>query len=243
MRFTYPAHLQRTGVDEIVVSFRDLPECLTSGADETEALAEAADALEEAIAGRTNGPEPIPEPSTCQPGEYLVSVPADTAVKAAAGSSTSRDRNDPCCAGHAPWHRRKGRAPDARSAPPQFREPHPRGRAGARSGPGARDPRCVRLINRCRGVRGLGIAAISRARATTFAGTFEGCDAAMRGSVIAMRTVPGLLAGHAHRRSRRRRAFWGTLGSDEDGTSQLWRRRARARSKGIRTRVHSAASG
>lgn len=42
MRFTYPAQLQRTGADEIVVSFRDLPECLTDGADETEALAEAA---------------------------------------------------------------------------------------------------------------------------------------------------------------------------------------------------------
>ena len=40
MRFTYPAHLQCTGADEIVVSFRDLPECLTSGVDETEALAE-----------------------------------------------------------------------------------------------------------------------------------------------------------------------------------------------------------
>ena len=83
MRFIYPAQLQRTGVDEIVVSFRDLPECLTSGADETEALAEAADALEEAIAGRIGDLDPIPEPSTCQPGEYLVSVPTDTAVKAA----------------------------------------------------------------------------------------------------------------------------------------------------------------
>ena len=83
MRFTYPAQLQCYGVDEIVVSFRDLPECLTSGADETEALAEAADALEEAIAGRIGEPEAIPEPSTCQPGEYLVSVPTDTAVKAA----------------------------------------------------------------------------------------------------------------------------------------------------------------
>ena len=83
MRFTYPAQLQPYGADEIVVSFRDLPECLTSGADETEALAEAADALEEAIAGRIGDPETIPEPSTCQPGEYLVSVPTDTAVKAA----------------------------------------------------------------------------------------------------------------------------------------------------------------
>ena len=52
MRFVYPAELRRTGADEIVVSFRDLPECLTSGVAEADALAEAADALDEAVAGR-----------------------------------------------------------------------------------------------------------------------------------------------------------------------------------------------
>ena len=52
MRFVYPARLRRAGPGEIVVSFRDLPECLTSGRDEVEALTEAGDALEEAIAGR-----------------------------------------------------------------------------------------------------------------------------------------------------------------------------------------------
>ena len=83
MRFTYPARLRRTGADEIVVSFRDLPECLTSGADEAEALAEAADALEEAIAGRIDDRESIPRPSPRRAGEHLVSVPADTAAKAA----------------------------------------------------------------------------------------------------------------------------------------------------------------
>ena len=83
MRFTYPARLQRTGVDEIVVSFRDLPECLTSGADEAEALSEAADALEEAIAGRIDDRESIPYPSTCRVGEHLITVPAETAAKAA----------------------------------------------------------------------------------------------------------------------------------------------------------------
>ena len=83
MQFIYPARLQRTGADETVVSFRDLPECLTSGADEAEALAEAADALEEAIAGRTNRTEFIPAPSPVRAGEYPISVPADTAAKAA----------------------------------------------------------------------------------------------------------------------------------------------------------------
>ena len=87
MRFVYPARLQRTGPDEVVVSFRDIPECLTSAADETEALAEAADALDVAIAGRIVYPpedgDPIPVPSARRTDEHDVAVPADTAAKAA----------------------------------------------------------------------------------------------------------------------------------------------------------------
>ena len=83
MRFTYPACLRPDSTGELIVSFRDLPECLTSGADETEALAEAADALEEAIAGRINRVDSIPAPSARRAGEHLVAVPAITAAKAA----------------------------------------------------------------------------------------------------------------------------------------------------------------
>ena len=83
MKFLYSAQLKRTGPDEVVVSFRDLPECLTSGADEVEALMEAGDALEEAIAGRIDDGEPIPAPSLALPGERAVAVPAEMAAKAA----------------------------------------------------------------------------------------------------------------------------------------------------------------
>ena len=83
MRFTYPARLRPDSTGHLVVAFRDLPECLTSGADEREALAEAADALEEAIAGRIDDAEPIPVPSARRSGEHLVAVPAITAAKAA----------------------------------------------------------------------------------------------------------------------------------------------------------------
>ena len=83
MRFIYPARLQRGGADEIDVSFRDLPECLTCGTGEADALAQAADALEEAIAGRMNRTDVIPVPSPRLAGEYLVAVLADTAAKAA----------------------------------------------------------------------------------------------------------------------------------------------------------------
>ena len=83
MRFIYPAHLHRTGSYEIVVSFRDLPECLTSGRNEAEALAEATDALEEAIAGRIVDGDPIPPPSTRRAGDRRVAVPPVMAAKAA----------------------------------------------------------------------------------------------------------------------------------------------------------------
>ena len=83
MRFVYPAQLRPAGPDEVVVSFRDLPECLTSGADEAEALSEAQDALEEAIAGRIDDEEPIPAPSSPLPSEHMIAVPAEIAAKAA----------------------------------------------------------------------------------------------------------------------------------------------------------------
>ena len=84
MRLRYPARLRPDpSSGDLVVSFRDLPECLTSGADEAEALAEAADALEEAIAGRIDDAEPIPIPSARRSGEHQVAVPTRTAAKAA----------------------------------------------------------------------------------------------------------------------------------------------------------------
>ena len=83
MHFVYPAFLKPDCTGEIIVSFRDLPECLTSGTDEPEALIEAADALEEAIAGRIKRGDDIPAPSAQRPGERRVAVPSGMAAKAA----------------------------------------------------------------------------------------------------------------------------------------------------------------
>ncbi len=83
MRFIYPAQLCQHSEDEVVVSFRDVPNCHTSGEDVGEALLEAEDALEEAIAGHINRGDSIPIPSAPLPDEYLVSLPVDTAAKAA----------------------------------------------------------------------------------------------------------------------------------------------------------------
>ena len=83
MQFRYPARLQPDLSDEITVSLRDFPECLTSGADESAALVEARDALEEAVAGRIDDDEPIPVPSRRRAGEQYIAVPPDMAAKAA----------------------------------------------------------------------------------------------------------------------------------------------------------------
>ena len=83
MQFCYPARLHPDRSGTIIVSFRDFPECLTSGGDKNSAHMEARDALEEAVAGRIDDDEPIPVPSPRRAGEQLIAVPPDMAAKAA----------------------------------------------------------------------------------------------------------------------------------------------------------------
>ena len=83
MKFTYPAQFEQHSEDEVVVSFRDVPWCHTSGRDVPEALVEAADALEEAIAWYISEGEAIPMPSAPLSGEYEVALPPEMAAKAA----------------------------------------------------------------------------------------------------------------------------------------------------------------
>ena len=121
MRFTYPARLRSDPTGELIVSFRDLPECLTSGATEAEALAEAADALEEAIAGRIDDAERIPVPSARRSGEHLVAVPAATAAKAGdihalrTGPSIEGGENAQSPPTHTRWHITSRPPPTSRS--------------------------------------------------------------------------------------------------------------------------------
>ena len=66
-----------------VVTCRDFPEAITQGETIDEAMAEAADALDEAIAGRIDDQREIPVPSAAERGERVVSVPPSMALKAA----------------------------------------------------------------------------------------------------------------------------------------------------------------
>jgi len=80
----YPAKFERgdrAGV--MVISFRDVPEAVTQGKGERDALWQAADCLEEAIAGRIADGRVIPKASRAARGERLIPVPAPMAAKAA----------------------------------------------------------------------------------------------------------------------------------------------------------------
>lgn len=70
----YPVTLTPDETDGgFVVTFMDFPEAITQGETVEDALVEAADALDEAIAGRLQRGDPIPDPS---PATSLTVVPA-----------------------------------------------------------------------------------------------------------------------------------------------------------------------
>jgi antitoxin HicB len=82
--FAYPARLERgdkSGV--LVITFRDFPEAITQVKGEKDALWQAADCLEEAIAGRIADRREIPKASRAARGERLIPIPAPMAAKAA----------------------------------------------------------------------------------------------------------------------------------------------------------------
>ena len=83
-QFTYAVKLTPDKQDGgYVVSCRDMPEVITQGDTVEQAIAEAADALEEAVAGRIDDKRDIPAPTPKKRGERDVSVPPSMALKAA----------------------------------------------------------------------------------------------------------------------------------------------------------------
>ncbi len=81
-RFSFPVTLTPDEVDGgYTVTFRDLPEAITQGENIEDALNEAADCLEEAIANRIIRRLSIPVPSQPAKAEYLVTIPLQTSFK------------------------------------------------------------------------------------------------------------------------------------------------------------------
>lgn len=82
-RFEYPVHFKRSPEGGYVVTCRDLPALITQGENETDALAQAADAMDEVFATMMKRGELFPGASALRRGERLVSPPVETVAKAA----------------------------------------------------------------------------------------------------------------------------------------------------------------
>jgi len=82
-RFEYPVKLTAAEEGGFVVSCRDLPQLVTQGDDQSHALSEAADAMDEVFAAYMHGGLRLPAPSRARKDEHRVSPPAATMAKAA----------------------------------------------------------------------------------------------------------------------------------------------------------------
>ncbi len=83
MRYVFPARIDEDAEGRWVVSFPDVPEALTDGADREEALHEATDALGAALAGYVHEQRVIPRPSRVTADQVPVTVPPLVAAKLA----------------------------------------------------------------------------------------------------------------------------------------------------------------
>lgn len=90
LTMAYPVDLVPQEDGSILARFVDFPEALTEGDDEAEALREAADALEEAVATRIRHRLEVPNPSP-RSRRPVVPVPPLTAAKAALYQAMRRE--------------------------------------------------------------------------------------------------------------------------------------------------------
>ncbi|SPF55669.1 conserved hypothetical protein [Candidatus Sulfopaludibacter sp. SbA4] len=82
-QFAYPAQFTLDEGGTYMVRFRDLPEAITSGRDMADAVEQAADCLQEALAGRLVRREALPRPSKQRRGERRIPVAMYLAPKLA----------------------------------------------------------------------------------------------------------------------------------------------------------------
>lgn len=81
--YAYPASLTKDKSGRFLVRFPDLPEALTDGVTEEEALAEASDCLSEALMSRIADGESIPHPSPVGRNQYQIAPDSTVSIKAA----------------------------------------------------------------------------------------------------------------------------------------------------------------
>lgn len=82
-RFQYPVLLTPADEGGYVVTCRDLPQLITQGDSEQDALEQATDAMDEVFATYMIEGIEFPQPSKAKRREHLVAPPAETVAKAA----------------------------------------------------------------------------------------------------------------------------------------------------------------
>ena len=92
MIHAYPCQLTHDEDGGLVVTFPDVPEAITGGADRAEALANAEDALAVALAGYVHAKWDIPTSSGATNGQVSVPVPPIIAAKLALYSALREQR-------------------------------------------------------------------------------------------------------------------------------------------------------
>ena len=78
--FKYPATITKDGRD-LLVTFKDVPEAITFGKTESDALSKAVDALETGLSFYVDARKPLPKPSKAKRGQKLVSPSALESAK------------------------------------------------------------------------------------------------------------------------------------------------------------------
>ena len=93
--YVYPARISRAREGGWLIRFRDFPEGHSQAEDGEDLIESAEGLLQACIEGRLLDSMEVSEPTAARPGEVLVTVPVETATKAAllsavAASGTSR---------------------------------------------------------------------------------------------------------------------------------------------------------
>ena len=83
MNMAYPATLKTYANGQVGAFFADVPEAITAGTSEAEALEAAQDALTVALSGYLDDARPLPAPSKAGYGQFLVALPPRAAIKLA----------------------------------------------------------------------------------------------------------------------------------------------------------------
>ena len=97
--FSYPVKMERATNNTYLVTFPDIPEAVSVGDDEDEALLNALDALESAIEIYFDEKREVPLPSKAKKGQSVVKLPALVVSKVLLANEMIRQGNQEIGAG------------------------------------------------------------------------------------------------------------------------------------------------